>query len=212
MITCKQDLINTYIENDNGELRDLYIKKAIDLGVKTCDGGRFEYLLDKVTIGVRDWGYGAQLEWNNREFSDAKHITLSDLKPRTKVEYEKVTDSIFDLKDEFESGLLFTKKFNQEWHQIKTEEQLGNLLSMNDDPTKNGIYRKVERPVEWWEDAVEYIRSLNGEANPVRMKDEHGDNEIATLNFSVVLSEREARDLARILLEQEDENKNNASS
>ena len=59
--------------------------------------------------------------------------------------YEKVTDSIFDLKRaEFERGELFTKKFNEELHVIKSEPQLGRLLDMNDDPKKNGIYRRIE--------------------------------------------------------------------
>jgi hypothetical protein len=87
---------------------------------------------------------------------DNIHSNIATVK-RTRTEYEKVTESIFGLRDEFERGELYTKKFNQEWHQIKTEEQLGNLLSMNDDPTKNGIYRKVEREIDWRVDADSYF-------------------------------------------------------
>jgi len=79
-------------------------------------------------------------------------------KPPVTVGYEKVTESIFDLKDEFERGVLFTKKFNQEWHKIKTEVQLGGLLSMNDDPTKNGIYRRIEKTVDWQNAVVECMK------------------------------------------------------
>lgn len=211
MITCKQDLINTYIENDHGELRDLYVKNAVKLGFRldwlshSPDGP-----LNKI-VATCHWngeecaftGQTSYLPISTVDMSSLRKLTISDLKPRTKVGYEKVTESIFDLKDDFESGILFTKKFNQEWHQIKTEEQLGNLLSMNDDPTKNGIYRKVERSVEWWEDAVEYIRSLNGEANAIDFTDADGDGKKMAMNISVVLDERQAKDFARILLEQE---------
>lgn len=82
-------------------------------------------------------------------------------KPRTKEVYEKVTESIFNLKEDFKNGKLFTKKFNQEWHQIKSEVQLGGLLSMNDDPTKNGIYRKVEKEIDWRDEVSDFVINNN---------------------------------------------------
>lgn len=212
MITCKEDLINTYIENDHGELRDLYVEAMNLFGINAGDGKSFNYLFsgDKKYIAcMTEFNRNGQSEWssNYQDVMELKKLTLSDLKPRNKVEYEKVTESIFDLKDEFCAGLLFTKKFNQEWHQIKTEEQLGNLLSMNDDPTKNGIYRKVERPVEWWEDAAEFVKENSCNLHP---KANHLDD--GGFYVESKMTRDQWCDFARILLEQEDENKNNASS
>lgn len=156
MITCKEDLINTYIENDFGELRDLYIKKAIELGVKTCERGRFEYLLDKVTIGVRDWGYGAQLEWNNRCFGDAKYLTLSDLKPPTKVVYEKVNfssvgecvQSVHDNYGEY----FFLNNGTGEYQLAEYQDSAWYWKEDN-------IYIKVEKEIDWREEVHNKLQS-----------------------------------------------------
>lgn len=83
-------------------------------------------------------------EWVECMHDEHIHSDAKPIPTEPTYRYEKVTDSIFDLKEEFERGELFTKKFNQEWHMIKSEEQLGGLLSMNDDPEKNGIYRRIE--------------------------------------------------------------------
>ncbi|QGZ13235.1 hypothetical protein PP410_gp18 [Vibrio phage NF] len=125
-------------------------------------------------------------------------------KPRTKVGYEKV---------EFEQ--------NEIWKAFKEHQEVGFLYVNTSDGFEclldgvfnlamaisqgDQLYRKVERPVEWWEDAVEYIRSLNGEANAIDFTDASSDGKKMAMNISVVLDERQAKDFARILLEQEGE-------
>lgn len=101
---------------------------------------------------VLDWTSAEDLDIPDDFFDHAMVLKSTELdkeieamgKQPTEYEYIKVADSIFTLGESFNKGELFTKKFNQEWHQIKSEIQLGGLLSMNDDPEKNGIYRRVE--------------------------------------------------------------------
>ena len=86
MITCKEDLVNTYIENDNGVLRDVYVSLMNLHKVYICGGlTNFNYLMKKKYIGVRDFGIGVggQGEWNNTHFINAKQLTLTDLLPTT---------------------------------------------------------------------------------------------------------------------------------
>ena len=140
MITCKEDLVNTYINNDFGELRDLYIKIALEHNVKVFGNGGYDYLLSKNSIGVRDWGFGPQLEWNDREFKNARLITLSDLKP-TPTKFVKVEESIFDLKGEFERGELYSSDCEGHYTQLKCKKRF-YLAAYQD-----SIYRQVE--IDW---------------------------------------------------------------
>ena len=85
------DLKNTYIENDRGELRELYLKEASKHGYK-CSNAEdyiFEYLMCTGEDYVQDVDCSNNV---NRK------ITLADLKPNTKqkrvkVSYEKVDSS-----------------------------------------------------------------------------------------------------------------------
>lgn len=147
MITCKEDLIDTYIENDFGELRDLYIKIALEHNVKVCGGGGCDYLLSKNSIGVRDWGSGSQFEWNNGDFENAKLITLPDLKP-TPTKFVKVEESIFDLKGEFERGELYSSNCEGHYTQLKCEKKF--YLAAHQD----SVYRQVD--VDWRDEVAEF--------------------------------------------------------
>lgn len=149
MIKCKEDLINTYIENDHGELRDLYVKKAIELGF-AHQGYRDRdfswYNLEFIGI-CEGWDNDrlGQTMIKNEKINDyeCKKLTLLDLKPRTRTEYEKVTESIFDLRDEFERGELYCKHEDaREYTQITNTQTLAQALH-------SGIcYRKVEKEID----------------------------------------------------------------
>lgn len=84
-----------------------------------------------------------------------------------KTSYEKVEQEIFDLKDEFEKGELYFQNnlSGNIFEQIKNEEDIASGLLYT------GVYRKVEKPVEWWENL--------SEKNPilcvVRMREMHPD-------------------------------------
>ncbi|AUR90522.1 hypothetical protein NVP1144O_74 [Vibrio phage 1.144.O._10N.286.45.B3] len=151
MITCKEDLIDTYIKNDGGELRDLYISKLKEFGVRVCGGDGFEYLYRKSFIGVRCWGEGGQSEWNNTPFKKAKELTMKDLvKPKT-TKFVKVEESIFDLKEEFERGELYSSNCEGHYTQLKYKKSL--YLAAHQD----SIYRQVEID---WRDEVKSKYSL----------------------------------------------------
>ncbi|AUR98231.1 hypothetical protein NVP1248O_17 [Vibrio phage 1.248.O._10N.261.54.F1] len=152
MITCKEDLVNTYIENDFGELRDLYINIALNYGVETCGGSNTDYLLNVHVIGVKDWGFGPQLEWIDREFKNARLITLSDLKP-TPTKFVKVEESIFDLKGEFERGELYSSDCEGHYTQLKYKKSL--YLAAHQD----SIYRQVE--IDWRDELDSYLDSIS---------------------------------------------------
>lgn len=86
MIVCKEDLINTYIENDYGELRDLYIEAMNIFGIRSPVEGRFDYLLKgekKYIACMTEFCRNGQPEWSSNycEVRALKKLTLSDLKP-----------------------------------------------------------------------------------------------------------------------------------
>lgn len=207
MITCKEDMRGCYAPRCDKEVFELFMDKCDEFGIKWADrredprdcqfgeavvfSGNEE---DKLT-------HGGEVIMNQKGY---KRLTLSDLKPRTKVVYEKV---------EFEP--------NEIWKAFKEHQEVGYLYVNTSDGFEclldgvfnlamsisqgDQLYRKVERPVEWFDDAVEYIRSLNGEANAIDFTDASSDGKKMAMNISVVLDERQAKDFARIILEQEGE-------
>lgn len=67
--------------------------------------------------------------------------------------FVKVEESIFDLKEEFESGELFTKKAWGEYALIEEDTHLASLYEMQShENSKIGIYRQVE--IDWRESVV----------------------------------------------------------
>lgn len=152
MITCKEDLVNTYINNDFGELRDLYIKIALENNVKVCGSGGYDYLLSKKSIGVRDWGSGPQLEWGNGGFENAELVTLSDLKPKP-TKFVKVEESIFDLKGEFERGELYYMNMGH-YNKCETWRELAHFM------IEDELYRQVEKEIEERQEFVDRARGM----------------------------------------------------
>lgn len=72
---------------------------------------------------------------------------------RTRTEYEKVTESIFDLRDEFERGELYFSEWSkgEVFVQIKTEALLlGNIQADN-------LYRRVEKEIDWHSELDSYL-------------------------------------------------------
>lgn len=147
MIKCKEDLINTAVFCHKGELRELYLKKCEQFGVNWNHAG---LNIDKYTLLMVD--ENAELQGvaccNDDFYLDLKRLTLPDLKPRTRTEYEKVTESIFDLRDEFERGELY-------------ESLCGSKLENEHDfiyaYTNDHIVRKVEKEIDWQDEIVRFM-------------------------------------------------------
>lgn len=162
MINKKEDLINTYIENDHGELRDLYINKAVELGF--AHQGYRDKKVDWYNLRF----VGICSGWCSERLGQADYVDemikrlkcrkliLSDLKPRTRTECEKATESIFDLRDEFERGELYwwyesDCKDKSEFVEIRSEYDLSTYFA------KGNIFKRVEKEIDWRVDADNYF-------------------------------------------------------
>lgn len=192
MITCKEDLIGCYVDGSCHELARAFQERLFSFGIHWL-----HFDDQKVRIPSGECRYicfnGDVVSWNPKAYTIEHYntqLTLSDLKPRTKVEYEKVTESIFDLKDEFESLNLY----DSDRSVISDVDYLAELFAEGE------IYRKVERPVEWWEDALEYVVSLSDDD----IMNEY-DHLSESISIKVSMNRKQAQDFARIILEQEGE-------
>lgn len=84
---------------------------------------------------------------------------------RTKVEYVKVTDSIFDLKDEFERGDLYFDRDACTGGIYASSEKYQKIIDMTDfnqAALNNNIYRKVETEID---ERQEFIDAACNEVN-----------------------------------------------
>lgn len=72
---------------------------------------------------------------------------------RTKIEYVKVTESIFYLKEEFEKGALYYR-FCGSWHEIKTLRMLGHKVECGT------CYRRIETPITEREEFIEKVGDI----------------------------------------------------
>jgi hypothetical protein len=100
-----------------------------------------------------------QIEHDKQVKPCASELFEEKKMPRTKTEYVKVTDSIFDLQVDFERGELWFFKpvdfFNpvKRYMTIKCIIQLAELIE-----TKN-VYRKVETEITWQDEAKDLLLS-----------------------------------------------------
>jgi hypothetical protein len=155
------DLKNTYIENDFGELRDLYItsRNAGTLSFyKTTPlySGNFIWSGDDDHLGFASEKFCIE--------QGCRKVTLADLKPRTKVRYVLVGDeSIFSLKEDFEKGNLYDGPIH-----TKVTREAHLISSWN-----NGIlYRRVEKELTWWDELKVNYAFKRNDSGLIVMKDE----------------------------------------
>jgi len=100
------------------------------------------------------------------------------------------------LKDEFENGNLHYNFGDDEWFTYKDEPSFAIGFK------ECNVYRKVDRPVEWWKDAAEFVNlnnQLEGKINAVLCA--NGDH----FRVRASMTRDQWCDFARILLEQEGE-------
>lgn len=198
MILSKKKLFNTYIENDKGELRDLYFSAIEKSGLETKVDGLYSDYNHRFISVLGDCNYVQSIS-DPLLVRKCKKLTLSDLKPRTKVEYvhlDRTNFNVWDLKPLLDSGELYSKTSEGEYDQYCKSSPTYMLRHF----MEYGVYRKVERPVEWWEDAVEFIVESDDDDLSA-----YFDKQSGNLRVNTNLPRDKWCDFARILLEQEGE-------
>ena len=81
---------------------------------------------------------------------------------RTRTEYEKVTESIFDLRDEFEHGELYGD--NTGVTKIETLAHLGACCQVGN------VFRKVEKEIDWRDEVREFLESCKQISNSSQLE------------------------------------------
>lgn len=156
MITCKEDLMNTYIRNDNGELLELYIASCLEFGFHLSPAFNDSKLLDDEFMFIAT-GIDGDSVWavNNRYDAMTSQLTISDLKVKqpkpSPTKFVKVEESIFDLEDEFERGELYEKGSN--YTKLISESDFAFAYR------ENAIYRQVE--IDWRDELDSYLDSIS---------------------------------------------------
>lgn len=151
MIKCKEDLLNTYIENDQGELRELYIKagQRLNVNVWSNDTLKREFISCSYPE-VETHSSTIFLLGGHRPYhSNSKQLTLSDFKPKlkTKVEYVKCEESLNDIAKAMIDGELFYSEdgdVTYNWHDGSFDDQYGDTFIVVGE-----FHRKVETEVTW---------------------------------------------------------------
>lgn len=158
MITCRDDLIGTYIKNDQGELRDLYLSEITKHGVKICSGHDFKKLVKRKFIGVHNYGLWPQCDWSDKPFIGEKEITMKDLKQRTKIDFVKVASGAAQKIELLMLGeRLYTNRNGTSW----IDWNRAKMWSLGD-IDRLDLYRKVERQVDCFDDAVNLLNQTKG--------------------------------------------------
>ena len=149
MIKCKEDLKGKYVERGNKEIVELFLDACEKFGLKWYGGDNpreFEPYMSRI---------GVEFDLTLRQgfVGDCySSLTLSDFK-RHRTEYEKVTESIFDLRDQFERGELYTKcrgAGGDFFNKITTEYELVTFAPRS-------LYRKVEKEIDWREEVSNFV-------------------------------------------------------
>ncbi|QZI90984.1 hypothetical protein MYOV024v1_p0059 [Vibrio phage PS34B.2] len=158
MITKKEDLINTYIENDSGELRDLYTKKAIDLGLSInvasiVTSSRFIFTkMNPEKYGNVD--HASRLDYLVSTYGPMREVTLSDLKPRTKTEFVKCEfEHAWEAVKAFGEGeKLYTKRSHKDFVLIDNAPDVLRFLY--------DLHRKVETEIDEQQEFVDRMLEM----------------------------------------------------
>lgn len=158
MITCKEDLMNTWIENDNGELTKAYLEACSKFGLVTKgDGNKATMetfmLMENIGVCKDDGAITCSDFWDYSE-NGCKQLTIDDMKREVKKEkptptkFVKVEESIFDLREEFERGELYAVNGREKHFVINNEGWLTNAKS------NGNVYRQVK--VDWRDEMAEF--------------------------------------------------------
>lgn len=128
-----------------------------------------------------------------RSLSSSATTKLATKVP-TKVDYLLVEDSIFDLQDDFEKGVLYYRSNKQtkppyQYEKIKTLHVLCNCASFSNP----NIYRRIEKEVDWREELKDFLMSPSKDTSPKR--------EDAGMNFNIGnMREQDYLEMCRVTL------------
>ena len=111
---------------------------------------------------------------------------------RTKEAYEKVDGFSFALEADFNAGILFRPNGFAGHGFLKCEDE-GDVAYA---AANEMLFRKVTKPIEWWEDLVEYIEKTTDDSGFAEST--KGEK----LNIVASMTRDQWCDFARILLEQ----------
>ena len=155
----KEKLLNSYIENDNGELKMLYMDALSGHGVTTCahfNPSRKYLECANACSGLAVYGVGELFSISK----GSKQLTLADFKPKTKVEYFKLVGvpKLSELFEIFEADELYTKSMHCH-KQVCSIEAVIKLFS------NAGAYRKVETEVTWQDELISFITNCSDNSN-----------------------------------------------
>lgn len=153
MITKKEDLYGTYVLNDRSGAIELYLNFINSFGIssKTMSIEKSALALEVCKVRGEHRALWVVHDLNALD-PKSKRLTLSDLKPRTRTEYEKVTESIFGLRDEFERGELYCK-----FEHAREYTQITNAQTLSQDLHRGCCYRLVEKEIDWQDEVVRFM-------------------------------------------------------
>ena len=138
---------------------------------------------------IREWNHQAITKCDRSQYI-LRAAALEEKPKRVKVEYVKLENpSIHELAELYDSGELVFYQGGEYLKVTQTRQVYFHAHNLS-------IYRRIETPIEWWEDLVDYIGKAtedSGFAEPI--KDEK-------LYVNASMSRDKWCDFARILLEQ----------
>lgn len=164
MINCKADLMNTHVDNVDGELKKAFIESCNKHGVTLamnipCDSAKY----------LEAFSYGmcyTNIPENGRK------LTIEDFK-KTKVEYVQCIDTIFNLRKDFEDGDLYTKIHKHDFD-CMIKITCSHVLSCN--LYDEVAYRRVETEVTWLDElADKYPVHIQGDIIELTVTEFHKD-------------------------------------
>lgn len=204
MITCKEDLLDTQA---SGDLVVPFQELAFKLGIGWSPNGNDMVVRENCGVIVcRVFGHGLELAHRHNLGENLKQLTLSDLRPRTKVEYEliKFESTAGAYRAMLDGEKLYSQDGESEFlfdgKNFVGIDSDGGVYTLECHSDNEPFYRKVERPVEWWEDAVEFVKENACNMNAIaRNLADDG------LYVEAKMSRDQWCDFARIILEQEGE-------
>lgn len=156
VIKTIEDMKMCYVPRHDKEVFELFMDKCEEFGLSWSDYSGGEPRDIKLGEVVVFNGSTNKLLTHASEAYAAvkgyKRLTLSDLKPRTRTEYEKVAESpreLFQAMLNGEEFYLFKEELlnfdgNQFWRH--TEDGKSRITFIEDE---NEIYRKVEKEIDW---------------------------------------------------------------
>lgn len=137
------------------DIKDIVKKAPDDATHYAIDefNGRVTYYKDIIPNVTYQFICGNDNVWDENLGNPAYEEVLQ-LQTRTKVEYVRVTESIFDLKDELHRGELYYTFGDEEW------------FTFNDEPSlvagfkEKNIYRRIETPITERDEFIEKVGDI----------------------------------------------------